>query len=98
MSNYYKSKCCECPADLDIADGFECSKCHEPCEVISMIDTPYGVPREEEVRDSMCDYWYKRGRDDEKIELLSKIKGLGAKEDVDLVTVAKIINRLTLNI
>jgi len=33
-----------------------------------------------------------------KAELISKIKGIGATEEVDLVTVAKIINRLTLEI
>jgi len=31
-----------------------------------------------------------------KAELISKIKGIGATEEVDLVTVAKIISRLTL--
>jgi hypothetical protein len=90
MSNYYKSKCCEYPADLDIADGFECSKCHEPCEVIAMIDTPYGVPREEEVRDSMCDYWYKRGRD----ETISLIYSMMNNKEVDDVEASKIINKI----
>ena len=51
MSNYYKSKCCKAPANivamLGKAGAFQCTKCFKECQVIAMLDTPGGVPKED---------------------------------------------------
>jgi hypothetical protein len=48
--------------------------------------------REKEVRDDMCDYWYKKGKQEERERILNIIYGLKKeyKEDV-----AKVGYRLT---
>jgi hypothetical protein len=83
-----------------------CNECYDngfkgsPCPHIDVQqhqdDIKAGVQvGETEVRDSMCEYWYQRGKD----ETISRIKAVGATcDDVDLVTVAKILNKLTLDI
>ncbi len=60
MQNQYKSKCCKSQVDIkkNLTNKIEdcpvyhlkyvCQKCHKECEVISMIDTPGGVSKEEE--------------------------------------------------
>jgi hypothetical protein len=50
MSNYYKSDCCGVPADIiDYPRKlFKCQKCHLPCKVIAVLDTPGGVPTADE--------------------------------------------------
>ena len=116
MSNYYKSKCCGSQVVHSEAGVYQCIQCGNFCGVIAMIDTPYGVPKEDwkdklqtefmefwdeykdklglgNYSDEITRFWFEK-MEIQKAELLSQIKGLGAKEDVDLVTVSKIINKL----
>jgi hypothetical protein len=49
-----------------------------------------GVPKEEEVRDSMCEYWYQRCR----AEIISLIYSMINNNEVDDVEASKIINKI----
>jgi transcription elongation factor Elf1 len=47
MSNYYISKCCGEQVTTELKGAFfeyVCQKCHLPCKVIAVLDTPGGVP------------------------------------------------------
>ena len=103
MSNYYISKCCGEQVQIGPKPNqFVCLQCHADCEVTAMLDTPGGVPKEE-AHETLpnfccaCEYdliELNRRLEVQKAELLSKIKGVGLEEGVDLVTIAKIINKL----
>jgi len=50
VSNYYKSDCCGEQVTLKetipgIKWNYVCQKCHLPCKVIAVLDTPSGVPK-----------------------------------------------------
>jgi hypothetical protein len=49
---------------------------------------------EKEVRDSMCDYWYEKGRDIQKAEIISLIYSMILNKEVDDVEASKIVNKI----
>jgi hypothetical protein len=91
MNNYYKSKCCgEQVASVVTRGGvFEriCLKCLKECEVTDMMS-------EKEVRDSMCDYWYEKGRETQKAEIISLIYSMILNKEVDDLEASKIVNKI----